>query len=103
MMPETFLFHLGISILISCTCTFIAEFSIMGNVKLYLRDKRIWFTKDQFDNYYIKSVKPLDCGKCLSFWITLLFFLFVKHEYVFCTLFAGTSSIFSITLVKLLR
>jgi hypothetical protein len=64
--------------LIGCICLafFIANSYAVKYIKLYLADKKIWYNKDRYlanepAELYTRNIKPFDCPKCLSFWLSI--------------------------------
>lgn len=64
--------------LIGCICLafFITKSYWIDVVKLLLAHYKIWYNKDRYlpdepAYLYTKSIKPFDCPKCLSFWLSI--------------------------------
>jgi hypothetical protein len=59
-----------------CLAFFIAKSNAVEWLKEYLAAKKIYYNKDRFMEdvppyVYVANLKPLDCPKCLSFWLCL--------------------------------
>lgn len=64
--------------LIGCICLafFITKSYWIDVVKLLLAHYKIWYNKDRYLEgepayLYTKAIKPFDCPKCLSFWLSI--------------------------------
>ena len=98
-------------ILISVASVWFTDMSNIPQVlKWWLCKKRIWYNKvvvelQQHDimsvTYTERSIKPFDCVKCLSFWLSIIYLSINHYQVVDTILYSCSVSALSIILSKI--
>lgn len=89
-------------ILIAIASTWFTTMSnIPQTIKYYLKKLNIWYLTDEYGVHVARRIKPFDCEKCLSFWLTIIYCWSLHYELLYVLLYATCASSISLLISKI--